>query len=128
TALDAMKIAYGDDSRGKEAETPALATAAIEQGKIAITNAETLVTTPNIDVIIDATGRPGVAADYDLMAMEHGKHVVMMNVEADVTIGPYLKAQADRLGVVYSVGAGDEPSSCMELIEFVSALGLDIVA
>lgn len=128
TALDAMKIAYGDDSRGKEAETPALATAAIEQGKIAITNAETLVTTPNIDVIIDATGKPGVAADYDLVAMEHGKHVVMMNVEADVTIGPYLKAQADRLGVVYSVGAGDEPSSCMELIEFVSALGLDIVA
>ncbi|MNL09608.1 hypothetical protein D3C87_1303750 [compost metagenome] len=62
------------------------------------------------------------------MAMEHGKHLVMMNVEADVTIGPYLKAQADRLGVVYSVGAGDEPSSCMELIEFVSALGLDIVA
>ncbi|TIP44586.1 MAG: homoserine dehydrogenase, partial [Mesorhizobium sp.] len=47
---------------------------------------------------------------------------------ADVTIGCYLKQQADRLGVVYSVGAGDEPSSCMELIEFASALGLSIVA
>jgi predicted homoserine dehydrogenase-like protein len=128
TALDAMTIAYGDDSRGKVVDSPAQATAAIESGKIAITSAETLVTTPNIDVVIDATGKPGVAADYDLMAMEHGKHLVMMNVEADVTIGPYLKAQADRLGVVYSVGAGDEPSSCMELIEFVSALGLDIVA
>ena len=57
--------------------------------------------------------------------MEHGKHLVMMNVEADVTIGRYLKQQADRLGVVYSVGAGDEPSArCMELIEFASALGL----
>jgi predicted homoserine dehydrogenase-like protein len=42
-------------------------------------------------VVIDATGKPGVAADFDLMAMEHGKHLVMMNVEADVTIGPYLK-------------------------------------
>ncbi len=50
-------------------------------------------------MVIDATGKPGVAADYDLMAMEHGKHLVMMNVEADVTIGPYLKQQADRLGV-----------------------------
>ena len=128
TALDAMTIAYGDDSHGREADTPAQATAAIEAGKIAITSAETLVTTPNIDVVIDATGKPGVAADYCLTAMEHGKHLVMMNVEADVTIGPYLKAQADRLGVVYSVGAGDEPSSCMELIEFVSALGLPIVA
>ncbi|HTN64458.1 MAG TPA: NAD(P)H-dependent oxidoreductase [Devosia sp.] len=127
TALAAMTIAYGDDSHGREAETPALATAAIEAGKIAITSAETLVTTPNIDVVIDATGKPGVAADYCLSAMEHGKHLVMMNVEADVTIGPYLKKEADRLGVIYSVGAGDEPSSCMELIEFVSALGLPIV-
>lgn len=128
TALEAMKIAYGDDNKGKTADSPTAATAAIEAGKIAITSVETLVTTPNIDVVIDATGKPGVAADYDLMAMEHGKHLVMMNVEADVTIGPYLKAQADKLGVVYSVGAGDEPSSCMELIEFVSALGLPIVA
>ncbi len=128
TALDAMTIAYGEDRMGKVCDTPSAATAAIEAGKIAITSAETLVTTPNIDVVIDATGKPGVAADYDLLAMEHGKHLVMMNVEADVTIGPYLKAQADKLGVVYSVGAGDEPSSCMELIEFVSALGLDIVA
>lgn len=128
TALAAMTIAYGDDSHGKVVDSPAAATAAIEQGKIAVTSAETLVTTPNIDVVIDATGKPGVAADFSLTAMEHGKHLVMMNVEADVTIGPYLKAQADRLGVVYSVGAGDEPSSCMELIEFVTALGLDVVA
>jgi predicted homoserine dehydrogenase-like protein len=128
TALAAIAIAYGDDSHGREVETTAQATAAIEAGKIAVTSVQTLVTTPNIDVVIDATGKPGVAADYDLTAMEHGKHLVMMNVEADVTIGPYLKAQADRLGVIYSVGAGDEPSSCMELIEFVSALGLPIVA
>ncbi len=128
TALNAIKIAYGDDSHGRAVDSVGQATAAIEAGKIAITSAETLVTTPNIDVVIDATGKPGVAADYDVLAMEHGKHLVMMNVEADVTIGAYLKAQADRLGVIYSVGAGDEPSSCMELIEFVSALGLTIVA
>ncbi|HEV7276026.1 MAG TPA: NAD(P)H-dependent oxidoreductase [Devosiaceae bacterium] len=128
TARDAMTIAYGDDSHGIEAETPAQVSAAIEAGRCAITSAEALVTTPQIDVVIDATGKPGVAADYDLLAMEHGKHLVMMNVEADVTIGPYLKQQADRLGVVYSVGAGDEPSSCMELIEFATTLGLRIVA
>ncbi|MEQ1770450.1 MAG: homoserine dehydrogenase [Devosia sp.] len=128
TAKEAMTIAYGDDSHGIEADTQSKVTAAIEAGKCAITSVETMVTNPLIDVVIDATGKPGVAADFDLMAMEHGKHLVMMNVEADVTIGPYLKAQADRLGVVYSVGAGDEPSSCMELIEFASALGYRIVA
>ena len=128
TARAALEIAFGDDSRAAEVDTPAQATAAIEQGRIAITSAETLVTTPILDVIIDATGKPGVAADFDLLAMQHGKHLVMMNVEADVTIGPYLKREADRLGVVYSVGAGDEPTSCMELIEFATALGYRIVA
>ena len=128
TAREALTIAFGDESRAAEADTESKVTAAIEAGKIAITSNEMLVQNPLLDVIIDATGKPGVAADYDLMAMEHGKHLVMMNVEADVTIGPYLKKQADRLGVVYSVGAGDEPSSCMELIEFASALGYRIVA
>jgi len=128
TAREAMKIAFGDESRAAEADSASRLTAAIEGGKIAITSNELLVTNPLVDVVIDATGKPGVAADYDLMAMEHGKHLVMMNVEADVTIGPYLKKQADRLGVVYSVGAGDEPSSCMELIEFATALGYRIVA
>jgi predicted homoserine dehydrogenase-like protein len=128
TAREAIRIAYGDEAMAREADTPSAVTAAIEAGKIAITSNEMLVQNPLIDVVIDATGKPGVAADYDLMAMEHGKHVVMMNVEADVTIGPYLKKQADRLGVVYSVGAGDEPSSCMELIEFASALGYTIVS
>jgi predicted homoserine dehydrogenase-like protein len=128
TARAAIRIAYGDETMAREADTASAATAAIEAGKIAITSNELLVTNPLLDVVIDATGKPGVAADFDLMAMEHGKHVVMMNVEADVTIGCLLKQEADRLGVVYTVGAGDEPSSCMELIEFASALGYSIVS
>jgi len=129
TALDAMVIAYGDQSHGQEVATRSQMSRALESGKAAITSdPELMVTAPEIDVVIDATGKPGVAADYDLLAMQHGKHVVMMNVEADVTIGPYLKNQADKLGVIYSVGAGDEPSSCMELIEFASALGYTIVS
>jgi predicted homoserine dehydrogenase-like protein len=128
TAREAIRIAYGDEAMAVEADTGPAVSAAIEARKIAITSNEMLVKNPLIDVVIDATGKPGVAADFDLMAMEHGKHVVMMNVEADVTIGRYLKSAADRLGVVYSVGAGDEPSSCMELIEFASALGYTIVS
>ncbi len=128
TVREAVRIAYGDEEMAREAGTQAQVSAAIEAGKIAVTSVETMVQNPLIDVIVDATGKPGVAADFDLMAMENGKHVVMMNVEADVTIGPYLKREADRLGVIYSVGAGDEPSSCMELIEFAAALGYTIVS
>ncbi len=128
TAKHAIEIAYGETSRFAETESQSAATAAIEAGRIAVTRPDVMVANPLIDVIVDATGKPGVAADFDLMAMQNGKHVVMMNVEADVTIGVWLKKQAEKLGVVYSVGAGDEPSSCMELIEFASALGYTIVS
>lgn len=128
TARHAVELAYGDAANFAECEGQQRVTSAIEQGRIAVTSVETMVTNPLIDVVVDATGKPGVAADYNLLAMEHGKHLVMMNVEADVTIGVYLKKQAERLGVVYTVGAGDEPSSCMELIEFASALGYTVVS
>ena len=101
----------------------------LKAGQTAITNdAQIVCTSDHIDVIIDATGRPAVGAQIGLVAMEHGKHLVMMNVEADVTIGAYLQYEAKRLGVVYTLGAGDEPSSCMELINFVTGLGYPIIA
>ena len=102
---------------------------AIRDRRIAITpDAHLVCSCGLIDVVVDATGKPAVGAQIGLTAMEHGKHLVMMNVEADVTIGAYLKHEADRLGVIYSLGAGDEPSAAIELINFVSALGYPVIA
>jgi len=127
-AARAVAIAHGKDGRSAEANTTDALNTAIESGKTAVSdNADAILESGLIDVVIDATGIPAVGAEIGLRAMERGKHLVMMNVEADVTIGAYLRREADRLGVVYSLGAGDEPSSCMELIEFVSAMGHKIV-
>ena len=124
-----VTIAYGDPDRAQATATTDALNAVIESGRIATTNkVETLLESGLIDVVIDATGIPSVGAEIGLAAMERGKHLVMMNVEADVTIGAFLAAEARRLGVVYSLGAGDEPSSCMELIEFVSAMGHRIIS
>ena len=124
-----VTIAYGDPDRAVATDTTDALNAAIESGRIATTRkVETLLESGLIDVVVDATGVPSVGAEIGLAAMERGKHLVMMNVEADVTIGAYLRAEADRLGVVYSLGAGDEPSSCMELVEFVSAMGHRIIS
>lgn len=128
-AHKAVDIAFREKGHSREVSGTDSVNAAIEAGKIAITSdANAILNSGLIDVIVDATGVPAVGAEIGLRAMEHGKHLVMMNVEADVTIGAYLKSEADRLGVTYSLGAGDEPSSCMELIEFVSAMGHRIVA
>jgi predicted homoserine dehydrogenase-like protein len=127
-ARRAVEVAYQEPGHEKEAENAGGVSAAIGAGKIAVVHdADLIIGSDEIDVIVDATGVPAVGAEIGLRAMEHGKHLVMMNVEADVTIGAYLKHEADRLGVTYSLGAGDEPSSCMELIEFVSAMGHTIV-
>ncbi|MBN9030640.1 MAG: homoserine dehydrogenase [Rhizobiales bacterium 63-7] len=128
-ARKAVDIAYRSDGFHRDAAGADQLNAAMEQGKVAITsNSGDILESGLIDVVIDATGVPAVGAEIGLAAMEHGKHLVMMNVEADVTIGAYLKSEADRLGVTYSLGAGDEPSSCIELIEFVTAMGHPIVA
>ncbi len=128
-AAKSVKIAYGNADRVQEVSTADAANAAMEQGKVAVTNnVNALLEAGLIDVVVDATGIPAVGAEIGLQAMERGKHLVMMNVEADVTIGAYLRSEAERLGVIYSLGAGDEPSSCMELIEFVSAMGHRIIS
>ena len=128
-ARKAVDIAYREEGHHREASGADQLNAAMEAGKVAVTaRADDILDSGLIDVVIDATGVPAVGAEIGLSAMEHGKHLVMMNVEADVTIGAYLKSEAERLGVTYSLGAGDEPSSCMELIEFVTAMGHTIVA
>ena len=125
----AVEIAHGEAGHSADCKSTDDLNALIERGRTAIaSDAAQIFESGLIDVVIDATGVPSVGAELGLAAMERGKHLVMMNVEADVTIGAFLKAEAERLGVVYSLGAGDEPSSCMELIEFVSAMGHTIVS
>ena len=125
----AVEIADGVPGGAAEAASADAINAVIEGGGTAVAaDAMHIFESGLIDVVIDATGVPAVGAELGLAAMERGKHLVMMNVEADVTIGAFLRAEAERLGVVYTLGAGDEPSSCMELIEFVSAMGHRIVA
>ncbi|MBI0002241.1 homoserine dehydrogenase [Bartonella sp. W8122] len=127
--LDAAKIAYDETGHAKEVSNASEMTAAIEEGKIAATDdLDMLLKNELVDVIVDATGYPEAGAEIGYKTLQNNKHVVMMNVEADVTIGPYLKHEAEKRGLIYTLGAGDEPSSCMELIEFVSALGHNVVA
>jgi len=102
--------------------------AAIEAGKLAVTeDFHALCAAGRVDVVIDATGNPNVGTLIALEAMKNGKHVVMLNVEADITIGRFLKAEAEKAGVVYTGAAGDEPAATLELIGFAQAHGFEIV-
>lgn len=102
---------------------------AIEAGKLALAeDYKALCAAGRIDVIIDATGNPNAGTLIALEAMKHGKHVVMLNVEADITIGRFLKEEARKAGVVYTGAAGDEPAATVELVGFAQASGFEVVA
>jgi predicted homoserine dehydrogenase-like protein len=91
-------------------------------------DAAALIAAPQIEVVIDATGVPAAGIRHALLAIEHGKHIVMVNVEADVLAGPLLAERAARAGVVYSMAYGDQPALIAELVDWARAAGFDVVA
>ena len=128
-AIDAALLAGHDRSDIVQAGNAAAIDRAIEAGKIAVTeDLHALAAAGRIDVIIDATGNPNIGTLFALEVMKNGKHIVMLNVEADITIGRFLKEEARKAGVVYTGAAGDEPACTLEIIGFARSLGFDIIA
>ncbi|RWA75067.1 MAG: homoserine dehydrogenase [Mesorhizobium sp.] len=128
-AIDAALLAGHDRSDIVQAPNAAAIDRAIEAGKIAVTeDLHALAAAGRIDVIIDATGNPNIGTLFALEVMKNGKHIVMLNVEADITIGRFLKEEARKAGVVYTGAAGDEPACTLEIIGFAKSLGFTIVA
>ncbi|HHX24187.1 MAG: NAD(P)H-dependent oxidoreductase [Tepidanaerobacteraceae bacterium] len=102
---------------------------AIRKGKYVVTEDFEVVTEVlPINVVIEATGVPEIGAHAAFQSIHNGKHIVMLNVETDATVGPILKSMADSAGVVYTASAGDEPGAIKELYDFADAMGFDIVA
>jgi predicted homoserine dehydrogenase-like protein len=81
----------------------------------------------SVDVVVEATGIPEVGSRVAFETIQSGKHVVMLNVEADVTVGPILGRMAKSAGVVYTGSAGDEPGAIMELYDFAQSLGFEVL-
>jgi predicted homoserine dehydrogenase-like protein len=96
----------------------------VAAGDRAVTNdPQAVCRAPGIDAVVEVTGRVEFGARVALDAIEHGKHVILVNAELDATIGPILKVYADKAGVVVTNADGDEPGVAMNLVRFVRAIG-----
>jgi predicted homoserine dehydrogenase-like protein len=82
----------------------------------------------DVDVIVEATGNPAVGIRHARAAIASGKHIVMVNVEADVLAGPLLADEARKAGVVYSLAYGDQPALTAEMVDWARATGFRVVA
>src|SRR5262249_19996082 len=124
----ALELAGHDAEQFAEAKSAQDVDRLIETNRIAITqDVQALVKAGRIDVVIDATGSPETGGNFALAAIAEGKPIVMLNVEADITIGRFLNEEACRAGVIYTGAAGDEPAAALELIGFAQSLGLAVV-
>ncbi len=81
-----------------------------------------------VECIIEATGHPIAGVRHALSAIDNGKHIVMVNVEADVLCGPILAEKARAKGVVYSMAYGDQPAIICELVDWARSSGFELVS
>jgi predicted homoserine dehydrogenase-like protein len=81
-----------------------------------------------VEVVVEATGSPAAGIAHARAAIAAGKHIVMVNVEADVLAGPLLAAEARAAGVVYSMAYGDQPALVAEMVDWARASGFRVVA
>ncbi|MEN8229380.1 MAG: Gfo/Idh/MocA family oxidoreductase [Bacteroidota bacterium] len=97
----------------------------IRAGKYSITSNPALISeAEGIDAIIEVTGTIEYSLPFVLKAMDHKKHVILMNAELDGTLGPILKVYADKAGVVITNADGDQPGVEMNLFRFVQSIGV----
>ncbi len=89
-------------------------------------DSEALIKADGLEVLIDATGDPGAGIRHCLMGIENGRHVIMVNVEADVVAGPLLARKAEQAGVVYSLAYGDQPALICEHVDWARAAGFKV--
>ena len=87
-----------------------------------------LAASPEVDVAVEATGDPAAGVSHARAAFRAGKHVVMVNVEADALAGPRLAREAASAGVVYSMAYGDQPALICELVDWARSCGFAAVA
>jgi predicted homoserine dehydrogenase-like protein len=110
------------------ANNPAAVSATLSSGKLALTEDSTNLWESSVEIVVEATGLEEAGARHASTAINYGKHVVMVNVETDVVVGPILRRMADEAGVIYSMAYGDQPALIVELCDWARAMGFQIVA
>ena len=91
-------------------------------------NALALIEHPTVDIIIEATGDPIIAAHHLTCAFAAGKHVISATVEADALCGAALGQKARKAGVIYSMAYGDQPAMTVDLVDWARTCGFTVVA
>lgn len=119
--IDEEEIVYVDDvSEAKKR---------FREGKFIYTdNLDVVMGIEAIDVVCEGTGVPEAGALHAKTAIDHGKHVAMINKETDSAIGPILKKLAHDNGLVYTQVDGDQHGLLIAMYEWAKLAGLTVIS
>jgi predicted homoserine dehydrogenase-like protein len=126
-ALDALQRTGWPEGVAREVQTAEQINDAAANGKIGICEDASQIIAADCEVVLEITGHPEAGTRHALACIDGGKHVVMVNVEADCLLGPALQHKAAAADVVYSMAYGDQPALIMEQIDWARTVGFDIV-
>jgi predicted homoserine dehydrogenase-like protein len=93
-----------------------------------VDDASAMIAFAEVEVVVEATGHAPSGIVHARRAIHEGKHIVMVNVEADVLAGPLLAREAEAAGVVYSLAYGDQPALICELVDWARSCGFAVIA
>ena len=101
---------------------------AIQGGQLAVCGDGHLIASCDVvNVFVEATNSIPAGGQHAITALEHNKHLVMMNYEADLIFGPYLMHLAQQKDLVYTVCDGDQPTVLKHLIDEMNFMGFELV-
>jgi predicted homoserine dehydrogenase-like protein len=101
---------------------------AMSAGKFLVTeDAPLLAKLEGLDAVVEATGSTEVGSKVAWSCILNSKHIILLNVETDVTVGPLLHRLAKKAGCVYTAASGDEPGACKTMYNFASAMGFEVI-
>lgn len=86
-----------------------------------------IINSNHVEIIVDATGVPEVGAKIALETLLAKKHLVLLNVEIDITIGPLMYKLFKATDLIYTGSDGDEPAATLEMYEFAKSMGMEVL-
>lgn len=126
-AYEALETTGWGRGRGVAASSASAINDSSASGKIGITEDSSALIGSDCDVILEITGSPEAGTSHALAAIEAGKHVVMVNVEADCLLGPVLSNRAEQNNVVFTMAYGDQPALIMEQLDWARTVGFEVI-
>ena len=121
-ALTSLKLPYQVVSSSNEMDN------AVARSVVAVCDSGELVAQSKmIDAVVEASSSIGSAVEHAVAALNHHKHLILMNAEIDLTFGPILSTIARQNGVICTSCDGDQYGVLKHLIDDIQLWGFDLV-